>query len=327
MKKEGICTISEKMISGIKVLYLENDLLRLSILVGKGCEFYEIIYKPRNMDILLKSKGGLDQYEGRDLSKEPLAWYSELFTGGWMDVLPDRGAYEEVFLVQKNSGIAATVPWNYQILEQCEDKITIKCFVTLPLIPLYVEKTITIVSLEAKIYVKEYVKNTGNSTAFFTWTQHVAFGGEFLDENVKVTIPCKKVFKAIEYRQAKGKSQEAYECPIENVKMSDENSYNLLAVKPNQFDEELFVTIRKLEKPYFELYNENKSAGIRFEWDFDVFPYLRYWYKNSKELYTIGIEPSNYYFDGFDNCREEHTCFQMEPAKGFSTWYTCELFV
>ncbi|HEY5585211.1 MAG TPA: DUF4432 family protein [Ruminiclostridium sp.] len=326
MENKCSCVISEEIVNGIKVVYLENDLIRLSLLVGKGCELYEIIYKPLNMDILLKSKGGLEQYKGRELSKERLTWYSELFTGGWMDVLPDRGTYGDVYLVQKNSGIAATVPWDYEILEQYEDKITIKCFVILPLMPLYVEKTITIVNHQSKIYVNEYVKNVGNLLASFTWTQHATFGGEFLDEYVKLTIPCKKVFKAIEYEQAKGKNPEDYECPIENVKMSDETVYNLLTVKPNSFDEELFVTVRDLEKPYFNLYNEKKGVGVRFDWDYKAFPYLRYWYKNSKDLYTIGIEPSNYYFDGFDNCIEKQTCFQLEPTKGLSTWYTCELY-
>ena len=37
-------------LTGLNVLSLENDLLRITVLPDKGADIYEFIYKPKNLD-------------------------------------------------------------------------------------------------------------------------------------------------------------------------------------------------------------------------------------------------------------------------------------
>ena len=44
---------------GVRAVRLENDLLAATVLVDKGADIYELIYKPKGIDVLWKSPWGL----------------------------------------------------------------------------------------------------------------------------------------------------------------------------------------------------------------------------------------------------------------------------
>ncbi len=320
------CKIHEVVDNGIKKLYMENNLLKVSILTGKGSDIYEIIYKPQNMDILLKTKEGLNPYKDRNLYEHRLTWYSELFTGGWQDVLPHRGVYEDIEITQQIAGIAATLPWDYEIMENSQAAIRVKCFVTLPVVPLYVEKTFCLQHDAPKLYINETIKNIGESVIKFTWTQHSAFGGEFLDENVEIGLPSCIAFKAADFSKENRQDLASYEEQVDEVTLANGNKHSLLKVNHRNANEELFITLKNLEQSQVVLFNKEKQVGVRYCWDPETFPYIRYWYKNSEEIYTVAIEPSNDYFLSIKDSLAHGTYLSLQPGQEHSTWLTCEIF-
>lgn len=44
---------------GMRTLVMENDQLRISILVDKGTETYELLYKPKDLDFMWLSENGI----------------------------------------------------------------------------------------------------------------------------------------------------------------------------------------------------------------------------------------------------------------------------
>ncbi|TBL80125.1 DUF4432 family protein [Paenibacillus thalictri] len=314
------CTVRETTVAGIQVVELDNGLLSVSILVGKGADIYDIIYQPTNTDFLVKSKEGLRVFEGRNLAETRLKMYSELYPGGWQDCLPHRGRYEDVEITQENGGIAATVPWQYELCRDDDGYAGIRCFVDLPEMPIHVEKTYMLKSGEAKLYIDERLQNRGGAPMRFTWTQHAAFGGSFLDEQVTIEVPPDCVaFHARSYDRAFKSDLRRYEQPVDRVTLPDGSSRNLLQVPPKTANESFFIVLKHVREPWVKLMSGRLRIGACLHWDLQIFPFIRYWSNHTKDLYTVGLEPSNDAFAGFDDSLEHGTFQQLLPGERCDT--------
>ncbi|MBW7459279.1 hypothetical protein K0U00_35025, partial [Paenibacillus sepulcri] len=253
MSNNSPCTIAETAVSNIKMLVLENILLKISILTGKGADLYEFIYKPLDMDVLLKTGAGLEGFRGRNLAEQRLGMYSELYAGGWQDCLPHRARYGSIEITQDTGGIAATLPWEYEIIENTADKAAVRCYIQLPEIPMYVEKTFMIRQNDPVLYIGERIRNTGNSAIAFTWTQHPAFGGQFLDEHVTVEVPDCIAFHPRQYAAAPGSGLGSYEEPIDRITLPSGAARNIPEVLPREAHEQLFLVLKNISEPWARL--------------------------------------------------------------------------
>ncbi len=294
------CRIEESTLYGIKTLTLSNDLVSIRILVGKGGEINRITYLPKNLQVLLEDNEVMKAYEGRDLEKDRLANYSELFMGGWPDVIPGFGYYGEVAYKERPIGLAATLPWLCEILKESDSCVSVKLKLRMELFPLYLVKTFTLKKGEAAISIEETVKNEGKQQAAVTWTQHAAFAGDFLDETVRISFPAEKIFIPSQFANNGGR-EEDYIMPIEKVRMPDGTYHDLHTMRARANDGHLVFT-QKLDRDYYEMYNQAKKIGFRMKWDKEIYPYLRCWYQNTSNGYSIALEPCNYYCHTFEEC-------------------------
>ncbi|MEK3721387.1 DUF4432 family protein [Paenibacillus sp. FSL H8-0034] len=326
MSNSSRCTIRESVISTLKTVTLENELLRVRILISKGADIFEFIYKPLDMDILLKTSNGLDRFEHRNLAEHRLNNYSELFTGGWQDCLPHRARYLDLDITQDTGGIAATVPWAYEVEQNTAECASIRCFVQLPDIPLFIEKTFKIKQGDSRLYVEQRIRNKGAAAVQFTWTQHAAFGGQFLDERVYIEFPACIAFHARQYDRAFAKDLSRFEEPINRVTLPDGTIRNLQEVLPRFANEQIFTVLTHIQEPWVKLINQDKKVGVQLRWELDAFPFIRYWSNNVEDMYTIGIEPSNDAFANFDHSLEHGTYRELQPDQSYATEYTCEIF-
>ncbi len=46
------CRLTKIIISGYKAIILENNLVRVTVLVDKGTDIYELLYKPLDIDAM-----------------------------------------------------------------------------------------------------------------------------------------------------------------------------------------------------------------------------------------------------------------------------------
>jgi hypothetical protein len=53
------CRIREYLYRDLKTVILENELLRISILVDKGTDIFEFLFKPLDLDVLWHSFNGI----------------------------------------------------------------------------------------------------------------------------------------------------------------------------------------------------------------------------------------------------------------------------
>ncbi|MDI7276137.1 MAG: DUF4432 domain-containing protein, partial [Anaerolineae bacterium] len=69
--------LSTGTVHGHTALWLENDLLRLTVLPEKGSDIWEFVHKPTGIDLLLKTPAGL-----RPPGPQPVTDFLENYEGG-----------------------------------------------------------------------------------------------------------------------------------------------------------------------------------------------------------------------------------------------------
>jgi len=73
-------------------LILENDFLKASVLVDKGSDIFELIYKPLDIDVLWHSPVG--HHKPAEITQSiatPDGAFFDSYGGGWNDVFPNYG--------------------------------------------------------------------------------------------------------------------------------------------------------------------------------------------------------------------------------------------
>src|SRR5512140_3800094 len=104
--------VRSETINGHPALYLENDLLRVSVLPHKGADIYEIIHLPTGIDCLMKAPVGLrPPGEGRQYA------FLDNYEGGWQELFPSGNAECTVEGVRVPfHGEACLLPWDVEVL-------------------------------------------------------------------------------------------------------------------------------------------------------------------------------------------------------------------
>ncbi len=175
---------------GMQALILENALLRVVVLPGKGGDIIEFRHKPTDTNFLLSQPGGL-----RNPQRTPPSAYSDTlfldyFNGGWNDVLPNGGPpvlYRGALLGQH--GEASLLPWDYAVLEAGRQRVSARLWAHLLRTPFYIEKEIALHADDPRLHLRLTIHNDGGTPLHCMWGQHIAFGGPFLDGGARIDVP------------------------------------------------------------------------------------------------------------------------------------------
>jgi hypothetical protein len=179
---------------GMRTLILENELLRVTVLVDKGSDIVEFRYKPLDLDYLLFMPGGI-----RNPRREPPSAYTDspfldFYSGGWNEILPNGGpgvVYQGAAFGQH--GEISLIPWDYAILEDAPERVSVRLWVRPIRTPFFVEKTLSLEPGRAALHIEERLVNEGGQPLHLMWGQHVAFGRPFLDEGVVIDAPARRL--------------------------------------------------------------------------------------------------------------------------------------
>lgn len=295
----------------LRVATLENELLRISLLIDKGTDIFEFLYKPKDIDFMWLSPWGINSP-----SKFIPTIYSgdgnfmDYYEGGWQEVIPNFGRAGVYNGSEEGMhGEVCLLPWKFQIIEDNPKEVSIKFTVRTYRTPFYVEKTMTLKSGDAKLYITETIKNEGYSKIYFNWTHHPTFGGPFLNNSTVIDIPDNEV-KFILTPENEGKygeiNDEKVRWPIlkgysgENIDFSKSPT---VAGGNNSIDE---ICLRPLKDSWYAITDISKKAGFGMKWDNKIFPYIWIW-----RMYGKGYSKSPWF--GRVYCMALELCSSMSP--------------
>ena len=111
------------------MLSLENELIKITVLLDKGADIIDIVSKKRDVDFLWKKPGGI-----RETSKYILSTpsdsgnFEDYYAGGWQEVLPGGGPCKYKGANLGLHGETALLPWGFKVIHDAHDEVVITSY-------------------------------------------------------------------------------------------------------------------------------------------------------------------------------------------------------
>src|SRR5574338_272518 len=302
-RKEG-CRISlDYTYRGMKVAFLENDLVRIGVLLDKGADVFEFTYKPLDLDFLWQSPIELRRPFAAT-SALPEGAFHDYFYGGWQESLPSAGWASEPYLgtYQGLHGEVSLLPFEAVILEDTPDRVALRTRVRTYRSPLTLERTLSLERGKSALFIHEKLENESDADFAIMWGHHPALGTPFLDENCVVKTTAKNVEIVNFHPNGLWLPGGDYSYPMvpnrRNGQLEDISLVRSAATKSVDV-----VIFKELAEGWYLVNNSAQAAGFGMAWDEKLFPYLWMWqvygghndYPWYGRTYNIALEPFTSY--------------------------------
>lgn len=279
---------------------MENDLVKIVVLPGKGTDIIEFVYKPLDMDFLWHSFNGLKNPADFAAScEQPGGSFLDLYEGGWQELFPNIGGPREYRGAQIGvHGEVCNLPWRFSIEEDAVEKIAVRFFVHTVRMPFYLEKKLTLALHDPCLYIEESITNESGTPQGFLWGHHPVFGPAFLDDACAIRVEGQNI--AIHTADIAGcilKPNREFPWPVAEDKKG--NPVDLSKISPPKSRGYMEYALHGLDRGVYSIYNTRMDLGFGMEWDLKVFPYVWVWEPNAASEgypwygrnYAVGIEP------------------------------------
>ena len=335
IRRNSGCRINDELTyKGLQFLTMENELIKLSILTGKGTDILELIYKPKDLNLLWSSPKNFSSYDIKNnLAKND---FLETYLGGWQEIIPNGGS--PVVYNGAAFGLHEETPllaWEYKIIEDSIDKISIEFSVSLKKMPLSVKKTISLISGDPVIYIDEEISNFGGELLDFMWGHHPCFGEPFLDENCVINFHCEEIQSNINSISSNPIVKPNAVGKLDAFPGFNGQPVDLSKVMNKKIKTAELLYATKMLDNWFSIRNTNKNIGIGFIFDEKIFKYLYLWfvyggsegYPWYSKTYSLAVEPwSSYPGLGLIEAINNKTSLKIMPGEKINTWLRTIIF-
>lgn len=295
----------------LRVAVLENEYLKISVLIDKGTDIFEFLYKPKDMDFMWLSPWGINspsKFLPTIASK--LGNFYDFWEGGWQEVIPNFSYGVEYREIEEGMhGEVCMIPWEHQIIEDSPSKVSIKFMVRTYRTPFYLEKTMTLKKDDPKLYVSEKLINEGYADIDLNWTHHPTFGRAFIDDSTIIDVPKNKIRFVLKPENVR-KYDEVIDDNIRWPKFRGYSGKDIdfskspTIVDKNQSTDE--ICLGELEKGWYAVTNLGNKVGFGMKWDRQIFPYIWIW-----RMYGKGCKEGPWW--GRVTCMALELCSSLSP--------------
>ena len=321
------CRISDSWTyRGLKTAIIENELVRIVVLIDKGADIYSFVHKPTDTDFLWRSDWGVrDPRVFTPTTGDGVGVWMDFYEGGWQTVLPgggfpsryggaDMGLHAEV----------NTMPWDAAIVEDSPDRVSLRCWVRTYRTPSFFEKTLTLNSGSAVLHLDQALTNEGEEPMHCVWGEHIALGAPFLSEDCVIDLPGGRVLNHHEDFHPNNRLKAGFEGPWPMTELKDGNPLDLSRVpsKDVRAYDQSYIT--DMPEGWYAITNTRMGLGFGVSFPTDVYKYLWYWqsfgggygYPWYGRSYNIGLEPfTSYTNEGLQKAIENETALLLQPGQ------------
>jgi hypothetical protein len=290
----------------MRAVVLENELLRVTVLVDKGTDVVEFLAKRHDMDFVWWSADGL---------RAPSGGFLDHYEGGWQEVMPNGGApsrHRGADFGQHDE--VAGLRWDHSVEADREDEIAVRFAVRTVRVPLRLEKVMRLRSGEAVLYIEEELTNESPVPVDAMWGHHITFGAPFARAGSRVLLP-------------PGLETVWHPVPINPSGSRRSPSDDLSVLPPPGTPSDLCYLTGFGDVGSYEV--AGSELGLRVEWDAGVLPWLWYWQEFGAwtdhpwygRHYNIGLEPfSSRPTDGLATAVANGTALTVPPHGTLGLW-------
>lgn len=296
------CRISDAWtFRGLKTVILENDHIRVTVLVDKGADIYEFVHKPSDTDFMWRTPWGV-----RDPSKwvPTSGWgnglWHDVYEGGWQTIAPTGGSpmnYMGAEIGQHNE--SAIMPWDCQVTEDTAERVSARFWVRTYRTPFFIEKTLTIERGDPTLHIEESVKNEAEEPAECVWGQHIALGSPFLSPACRLDVPAAEFFVPGEGDTAERRLKMGQSGTFPSALDPRSRPVDLRTFPPKTARVQDYAVITGMSEGWYALTNSEKGVGFAFSYPVETYPYLWFWqvfgggsgWPWYRRNYNVGLEP------------------------------------
>lgn len=327
-RKQG-CRISlDYTYKNMRIAYLENEVLRVGLLLEKGADIFDFTYKPLDIDFMWQSPIPMRR-PIVTTSALPEGAFHDHYYGGWQEVLPSAGWASDSYMntYQGLHGEVSLLPFEAAIAEDTKEHVAIRTHVRLYRSPLVLERTMSLKRGVAALFIHERLFNESAGKFAVMWGHHPAIGEPFLDNSCVVQTPAAKVEVMAYHQNGLWKPGEDYNFPMVRNRRTDQlqDITRILSRDTQSVD---LVFLKELTEGWYGLTNQRLGAGFGMAWDKELFKYLWMWqvygghtdYPWYGRTYNCALEPfTSYPPAGVKQAIENDTALIMKPGEVIET--------
>ena len=295
------CRVREYIWNGMRLVTLENERLRVSVLPDKGADVVELRYKPADLDVLWHAPQPVSA-PGSYIPTVARAGGSFLdyYGGGWQEIFPSAGpatVYKGAELGQH--GEVALLPWDVRIAADTAARIEVEFSVETVRTPFRLERRMILESGTSRLLLEERILNLGTVEMAYAWGHHPTFGPPFLTAGCCIETTAKRVTVPEAMAGLATRRLEVGESVFPLHAGTRGASERVDIVLGQDAGTEDVIVLDNFAEGWCALRNPHLSLAATMVWDPRVFPYLWSWqvYGGSLEYpyfgraYTLGLEP------------------------------------
>jgi galactose mutarotase-like enzyme len=301
------CRILEYSHRGLTHLCLENDIIRVTIILDKGSDITEILYKPKDINLMWQAPGGGVRETGKMIpnTNSKMGNNLDYYEGGWHESFPGGGPYQSNGMEQGLHGEACLIPWQFCVINDTKEETTVMLWCETIRFPARIEKTITIKTGSGVINFTEELINLSNEDLEYMWGHHPVFGEPFLDSNCVIDIEAESFTTATGFNSPVSFFKEGYTGCWPSDTGKDSKLYDLSVMPANDEANAELIFISPLGEGKYTIKNEKMGLTFSVCWDKDIFDCIWYWrvlrglpgYPWYGRTYNIGLE----FWSGYPN--------------------------
>ena len=316
---------------GLRMIVLENELLRIGVLAGKGTDIVELNYKPRDLDFVWLAPGGVRNPSAfAATAPDARAAFRDHYPGGWQEILPNGGAPSSFDGADYGQhGDVFNAPWDVTIVEDTAEAIAVRFTVWTRKSPLVLEKTIRLTSGDAGFLIEERLRNVSPVTVRAMWGHHITFGPPFLGRGSRIRLPDGITVIPHPENVAPGGRRVSGLDPFP-WPHDPENGADLSVIPDRGTPSDVvYLSGFRDGDAWYEVMDHENGLGSRVAWESSQMPFLWYWQEFGRSTGypwygrndNIGLEPfSSYPSYGLAEAVNNGTALCLAPGEERRFW-------
>ena len=316
----GCRIIDELQYKGMRTIILENEILRVGILLDKGADIFQFLYKPTDTDFLWRSPNGLINPQRASPSISSSAGkFLDNYHGGWQEIFPGGGPFNYRGAEIGLHGEVNQLGWDYEILEDSDDCVSVLFSVNTLRVPFRLEKIMRLETGKPVLFFEEKLINLSKEEQIYMWGHHPAFGAPFLHEGVRLFVPAEKGEVHQPRFAESGIFSPGNEFTWPNIFVNGKTT-DLSCIPSSDAGYADLIYLKELKEGWYAIVDPDEEVGFGLAWPVDVFPHLWFWlvygsapgYPWWNQVYCIALEPWTSIPNSFESAQESRSVAHLE---------------
>ena len=317
---------------GHEIVEMTSPQIHLKVSLTRGAEILELRSKRLDLDLLWHAQEDIVRYrEGIQSTQAPSGNFLDHFSGGWQEVLPSANFpvdYKGASLGAH--GEVALLSWDYRILEDSAEKISVEFSVNLRRLPLRLIRIMTLIGGELRF--DESVENLSGEEIKFQWGQHLVIGGPFIDPGMEIIVD---TGEPIEVPNVPGPTYRFTPDRKSNWPNALDSTGQIVDVSTFGANDgtDGHIILGPMSNSAVTFRNKTLKTDITLEWDKKTFPYcwiwmvlggIKAWPLWGKER-LITIEPFSSPVITLTEAIEQDKALQLSGHQSIKSWVSFTL--